>query len=94
MIYIDAEVMVYDNSPVIPSLTLCESLLKFLIEKISALRLSVFSSAGPSPDPTVPPLHAVFDQFEPVSLSSLANVVKHLRLMNCPSGSIPSRLFK
>lgn len=37
---------------------------------------------------------AVFDQFEPVSFSSLSEVVHHLRSINCPLDSIPSRLLK
>lgn len=51
----------YDNSPVVLSLTLCESFLKVFIYKVSALRPTAFSSVGSSPDLTIPPLNAVFD---------------------------------
>lgn len=37
---------------------------------------------------------AVFDQFEPISLSTLSDVVHGMRPTNCLSDSIPSRLFK
>lgn len=83
-----------DNSPVVPSLTLCESFVKFFIEKISALRPCALSSAVQSSDLTIPPLHAALDHFEPVSLHSLAMIVKRLQPTNCPLDSIPSRLFK
>ena len=36
----------------------------------------------------------VLDQFEPISIFSLAEVVHHLRPTNCPSDSIPSRLIR
>lgn len=37
---------------------------------------------------------AVFDQFEPVSISSLLNIVKQLRPTFSSSNSIPSHLLK
>ena len=45
--------------------------------------------------PPIPPmLSAVLDQFEPISISSLPEVVHHLRPTNCPSDSIPVRLLE
>ncbi|KAK0151915.1 hypothetical protein N1851_006719 [Merluccius polli] len=76
-----------DNSPVNPS------------SKISALRPPAPTFVAPGStatgsDPIAPLLTAVFDQFEPISLSSLSEVVTQLRPTNCPSDSIPSRLLK
>ncbi len=68
-----------DNSPMVPLPTLCHTFLKFFIEKLSALGLVALTSVAPYPDPTAPPLRlAVFDQFEPISLSSLSDIVKHV----------------
>ena len=58
-----------------------------------------FLLQGPFPqsvqDPSVfTASSAVFHQFEPVSLSTLTEIVEHLRPANCPSDSIPSHLFK
>ena len=80
-----------DVSSIVPSTTLCDKFLTFFIEKVSALRLA-HTSATPDPAPFLCP--AVLDHFEPVSLSSLSDVVKHLRPTNCTSDSIPSRLLR
>lgn len=60
----------------------------------AALRPRALPSAAPSSDPVSPALHAILDQFEPVTLPALATIVKSLRPTNCPLDSIPSRLFK
>ncbi|XP_010765722.1 RNA-directed DNA polymerase from mobile element jockey-like, partial [Notothenia coriiceps] len=50
--------------------------------------------AHTTPDPAPFLCPAVLDHFEPVSLSSLSDIVKHLRPTNCSSDSIPSRLLR
>ncbi len=81
-----------DTARIVPSPTLCEDFLKYFTDKISALRSKPTPSAM---DPSVPPIcPAVFDQFEPVTLSSLSEVVKHLRPASCPLDSIPAHLLK
>ena len=82
-----------NESPVVPSPALCEGFLKFFIEKIAALRPS---DSSVTPLPALPPLPqpAVLEQFEPITLSSLSNAVRHLQSSNCPSDCLPSRLLK
>ena len=72
------------------SCSLCEDFLQFFIHKIAALR-SLFPQSVQDPSsPTAS--SAVFQQ--PVCLSTIIEMVDHLRPANCPSDSIPSRLFK
>uniref|UniRef100_A0A8D3EFU3 Reverse transcriptase domain-containing protein n=1 Tax=Scophthalmus maximus TaxID=52904 RepID=A0A8D3EFU3_SCOMX len=59
--------------------------------QIAALRPSD-TSATPFPAPL--PQLAVLDQFEPITLSSLFDAVRHLQPSNCPSDCLPSRLLK
>lgn len=75
--------------------SLCVDFLQFFINKISALRSRLPQSTQ---DPSVPIVSsAVFQQFEPVSLSTLTVIVEHLRpvfllLINrcLSSGCVPS----
>ena len=80
-----------ESSPLTPSLTLCDNFQTFFIDKISDLRSQHIFTA----EPPAPPLcTATFDHFEQISLSSLSDIVSHLRPTNCPTDSIPSRLLK
>ena len=36
----------------------------------------------------------ILEQFEPITLSSLSNAVRHMQPSNCPSDCLPSRLLK
>lgn len=81
------------NSPVVPSPNLCDNFLNFFINKVSSLRPG-YTNVMPTFDPAPVPCPAVLDQFEPVSLHSLSDVIKRLRPTNCPTDSIPSRLLK
>lgn len=72
-----------NSACITPTLDLCDSFLKFFVEKIFALQSSVTTSSDH--DPSAPPMClAVLDQFEPISISSLSEVVHHLRPTNCP----------
>ena len=76
-----------------PSPALCESFQKFFIDKVVALR-PPDTSAITLPAPPPLPLPAVLKQFEPISLFSLSDAVRHLRPSNCPSDCLPSCLLK
>ena len=79
------------TDPIVPSLALCNNFLDFFVKKISALR-----SVPPLvvSDPSGPPMcPAVFDQFKPISLSKLLDVVQKPRPTISPSDSIPPRIF-
>ena len=76
--------------PILPTPVLCDSFLKYFVEKISLLRSSLIMSTDHQ-HPIPPMLTAIFGQFEPISISFLSEVVHHLRPTNCPSDSIPAR---
>ena len=81
-----------DTSPIIPSASLCENFKNFFIEKVNDLRSAHTFIA---PDPSSSPVPAAsLSQFQPISLTSLTDVVSHLRSTNCPSDCVPSRLLK
>uniref|UniRef100_A0A3B3HP02 Reverse transcriptase domain-containing protein n=1 Tax=Oryzias latipes TaxID=8090 RepID=A0A3B3HP02_ORYLA len=75
-----------------PSVLLCEQFLTFFIDKVSAVR---FLPSPCTPDPSVlTPPPAIFDQFEPVTVSQISEIVQHLRPSSCPGDCIPPRLLK
>ncbi|XP_041802630.1 uncharacterized protein LOC121613344 [Chelmon rostratus] len=81
-----------DAACVVPTSTLCNDFLSFFTDKITALRSVPVST---DPDPCVPPLcQAAFNQFEPVSLSELSEVVHDLKPTSCSLDSIPSKFLK
>lgn len=81
-----------ENDCAVPSTLLCENFLKHFIDKIAGLSFSSpVSSDGHSVTFSCP---AVFQQFEPVSLNLLSDIVKQLRPTNCLLDCIPARLLK
>ena len=80
------------TDPIVPSPALCNDFLEFFVNKISALRsVPPLVASDPSGAPLCP---AVFDQFKPIPLSELLEVVQKLRPTSSPSDSIPPRLLK
>ncbi len=75
------------------SLQTCENFRIYFSDKISDIRCSI---QPPDHDLLVPLVTcpAVFHQFEPVSITSLTEVVKHLRPSISPQDIIPARFFK
>ena len=74
------------------STEVCEKFLCYFIDKISTIRASI---SPPSFDPSIDlTCTAVFQQFEPVSLSSLSDIVAQLKPSSCPTDPVPPRLFK
>uniref|UniRef100_A0A669CPU2 Reverse transcriptase domain-containing protein n=1 Tax=Oreochromis niloticus TaxID=8128 RepID=A0A669CPU2_ORENI len=64
----------------------------FFIEKVATTRALISS---PESDPSVSiPCSAVFNQFEPVTLSYLEDVVGHLRPSGSPNDPVPPQFFK
>ena len=81
-----------DSPAVVPSLPLCEEFLAFFIDKISGIKSSPpLSTVDPAASPVCP---TAFEQFYPLSLSELSQVVTKLRPSQYPLDSIPSRLLK
>lgn len=75
-----------------PSPAICETFLNFLIEKVSSSRTSI---TFPAYDPSIlVPCSAIFDEFEPVTMSLLQEIVGHLKPSGSPSDAVPPRLFK
>ncbi len=75
------------------SLHTCENFRIYFSDKISDIRCSI----QPSDHDLLVPLvtcPAVFHQFEPVSITSLTEVVKHLRPSISPQDIIPARFLK
>ncbi|KAL6455414.1 hypothetical protein MHYP_G00361580 [Metynnis hypsauchen] len=74
------------------SIELCETFKSFFIKKVAGIRALISS---PSYDPAISvTFSAVFDQFEPVSLSSLKDIIGHMKPAGSPNDPIPPRLFK
>uniref|UniRef100_A0A1A8P7L4 Uncharacterized protein n=1 Tax=Nothobranchius rachovii TaxID=451742 RepID=A0A1A8P7L4_9TELE len=74
-----------------PSLEACENLLLFFIEKVSSTRAQICPCAH---DPSVVvSCSAVFDRFEPVTLSCLQETVGHLKPAGSPNDAVPPRLL-
>uniref|UniRef100_A0A8C6NJ32 Reverse transcriptase domain-containing protein n=1 Tax=Nothobranchius furzeri TaxID=105023 RepID=A0A8C6NJ32_NOTFU len=74
-----------------PSLEACENLLLFFIEKVSFTRAQICRAHDPS---VVVSCSAVFDRFEPVTLSCLQETVGHLKPARSPNDAVPPRLLK
>ncbi len=75
------------------SIQTCENFCIYFLDKISDIRSSIKPSDH---DPSVSLLTcpAVFHQFEPVSITSLTEIVKHLRPSTSPQDIIPTRFLK
>lgn len=74
------------------STTVCENFMHFFIDKVSSVRALI---SPPAYDPSVSvPCTAVFNQFEPVTLSFLQEVVGRLKPSGSPNDAVPPRLFK
>ncbi len=70
----------------------CENFLHFFIDKVSSTRALISPSAY---DPSISvTCSAVFNQFEPVTLSSLQEIVGHMKPSGSPNDAVPARLFK
>ncbi len=67
--------------------------LNFFLDKVSAIR-STFSHQSSFPPDVPPPCLVVFEQFKPMSLSELSEIVQKVRPSYCPLDSPPSRLLK
>lgn len=74
------------------SIELCETFKSFFINKVADIR-ALISSPSYEPDISVT-CSAVFDQFEPVSLSSLKDIIGHMKPAGSPNDPIPPRLLK
>lgn len=73
------------------SVSTCEDFLNFFIDKVMSVRQ--LTSCSVSTDLSVNITHsAVFDCFEPVSLSLLTDVIQHMRTTNCPLDIFPTKL--
>ena len=72
--------------------TICENFLRFFIDKVSFTRALI---SPPAYDPSISvPCSAVFNQFEPVTLSFLQEIIVHFKPSNSPGDAVPPRLFK
>ena len=70
----------------------CENFLHFFIDKVSSAKALISPSTN---DPSISfTCSAVFDQFEPVTLSCLQETVGQLRPSGSPNDAVPPRLFK
>ena len=75
-----------------PSPSVCENFLQFFIVKVTATRALI---SLPAYDPSVfVPCSAVFDSFEPVTLSFVQETMGHLKPSGSPNDPVPPQLFK
>ena len=70
----------------------CNNFLHFFIDKVVTIRALIPPPAS-DPSDSVPCL-AVFNDFEPVTLSLLEDVVGHIKPSGSPHDALPPRLFK
>ena len=71
----------------------CENFLIYLIQKIDSVRANILSSTL-DPAQSQPPISRHLQHFEPVSSSEPSQVVSRINPTHCPSGVIPSQLFR
>lgn len=75
-----------------PSPAACEIFLHFFIEKVSSTSAQISPFAH---DPSVSASSAaVFDRFEPMTLSSLKETFGHFNPAGSPNDAVPPRLLK
>uniref|UniRef100_A0A8C1UC21 Reverse transcriptase domain-containing protein n=1 Tax=Cyprinus carpio TaxID=7962 RepID=A0A8C1UC21_CYPCA len=75
------------------SVSTCENFLHFFINKVESVRQLTTNSSVT--DSVVAAAHsAVFEQFEPVSLSFFNEVVHKMKITNCPLDFVPTKLLK
>ncbi len=74
------------------SISTCESFLHFFVDKVTTVRQLARSTSNADLS-TAPACSAVFDQFEPVSISALKKAVLQMNPTNCPSDIIPTKLL-
>lgn len=81
------------NGSTASSTTLCESFLKFFVDKVAAVRSSVSLPSNPvSAASSMCPV--ILETFEPITLSELAQLVRGLRPSFCPTDCLPPKLLK
>lgn len=82
------------NSPVVDvSTDTCEKFLTFFINKIENLR-SVFTPTSSAISFVSSGVLATFNQFQPISLTELRDLVSHMKLTTSSYDSIPSSIIK
>ena len=69
-----------------------ENFLHFFIDKVSSARALI--SLCPHDPSIYVPCSAVFNQFEPVTLSCLQEIVGHMKPLGSPNDAVPPQLFK
>ena len=70
----------------------CNSFLDFFIDKVATVRALI---SAPASDPSVPvPCSAIFEMFEPVSLSFLEDLIGHLKPSGSPYDVVPPGFLK
>lgn len=85
------------SSPLDASTATCEEFLKFFVDKIVSVRGKITANTNvadnrlnsASVHPTV-----VLNNFEPVSLSLLSEIVQKLKATTCPSDIVPAKVLK
>ncbi|XP_013871818.1 RNA-directed DNA polymerase from mobile element jockey [Austrofundulus limnaeus] len=74
------------------SAQLCNNFMQFFIDKVTSIRASILR---PDSDPSVcKPCSVVFNQFEPVSLSLLEDMVAQIKPSGSPCDALPPHFLK
>ncbi len=73
------------------SSAVCKNFLHFFIDKVSSTRALISPSAY---DPSISVTCSAVNQFEPVTLSSLQEIVGHMKPSGSPNDAVPVQLFK
>lgn len=81
------------SDPTEVSVSTCEKFLGYFTDKVAAVRQNCSANFNVFV-PAAPVLSAVFEDFKPVSLTLLSEVVQHMKPTNCPLDIVPARIVK
>jgi len=76
-----------------PSTDLCESFLKYFIDKVALIQSNIVP-VGNTVVNIINPLHCCLSKFESITLAQLEKVIVHLKPTTSLYDVLPSRLFK
>ncbi|KAK7925857.1 hypothetical protein WMY93_008167 [Mugilogobius chulae] len=71
----------------------CEMFLKYFVEKVALVKTNIIMNANVVFDGPLTP-SAVFEVFEPVTMSLLSEIIQGMRPTNCPLDIVPSKVIK
>jgi len=81
------------SEPTEASINTCEKFLCYFTDKVASVRQNCSANFNVFV-PTAPVCYTVFEEFKPVSLALLSEVVLHMKPTYCPLDIVPARIVK